>query len=174
MAGIAGWIAAARSAADENALGPMLGALERRGIGSLVGYVERDRKRQAVLGASRVDGAACIALVLDGGIANRDELRERLARHSFRFNGESSEEVLLRAYQYWDKEVVKQLRGAFAFAIWDARKDRLLVARDRFGEKPLYLHQKDGALYFASEVKALLEAGIPATVDLSALRECLV
>jgi len=172
VAGIAGWIAAARSAADENALGPMLGALARRGIGNLVGYVEHDRRRQAVLGASLVDEAAQIALVLDGSIANCNDLRERLARHSFQFKGDSAEEVLLRAYQYWDKEVVKQLRGAFAFALWDARKDRLLLARDRFGEKPLYLHEKDGALYFASEAKALLEI-TPAKADLSSVWECL-
>jgi len=137
MAGIAGWLAAARSAADEQALGPMLGALERRGIAGLVGYVERDRRRQAVLGASLVDSAARIALVLDGTLANADELRARLLRHGFSFSGDKPEEVLLRAYQYWDKEVVRQLRGAFAFALWDARKDRLLLARDRFGEKPL-------------------------------------
>jgi asparagine synthase (glutamine-hydrolysing) len=174
MAGIAGWLAPASSAADEQALGPMLGALERRGIAGLVGYIERDRRRQAVLGASLVDSAARIALVLDGIPANADELRARLLRHGFSFSGNKPEEVLLRAYQYWDKEVVKQLRGAFAFALWDARKDRLLLARDRFGEKPLYLHEKDGTLHFASEVKSLLGAGIPATVDLDALRECLV
>jgi asparagine synthase (glutamine-hydrolysing) len=173
MAGIAGWIALARSAADENALGPMLGALEHRGIGELVGYVEQDRKRQAVLGVSLRDPAAHIALVLDGAIANARELRARLLGHGFKFAGESSEEVLLRAYQYWDKDVVKQLRGAFAFVIWDARKDRLLMARDRFGERPLYLHPKDGILRFASEVKALLKVPcVEKRVDLSAVRDC--
>lgn len=173
MAGIAGWVAAARSAADENALGPMLGALQPRGIDGLVGYVERDRKRQAVLGASLVDHASRIALVVDGEIANAGELRSRLAQHGFSLKAEESSEVLLRAYQYWDKEVVRQLRGAFAFAIWDARKDRLLLARDRFGEKPLYLHEKDGAVYFASEIKSLLASGIRARADLSAIRDCL-
>jgi asparagine synthase (glutamine-hydrolysing) len=174
MAGIAGWIAAARSAADESALGPMLGALARRGIGGLVGYVERDPRRQSVLGASLVDAASRIALVLDGALANQDELRARLLRHGFSFSGKQPEEVLLRAYQYWDKEVVKQLRGAFAFVIWDARKDRLLMARDRFGEKPLYLHERDGALFFASEAKSLLETPkFRTAVDLSALRDCL-
>jgi asparagine synthase (glutamine-hydrolysing) len=173
MAGIAGWIAPARSAVSEDALGPMLGALRPRGIDTLVGYVEHDRKRQAVLGVSLRDPAAQIALVLDGTIANAGALRARLAGHGFKFAGESPEEVLLRAYQYWDKDAVKQLRGGFAFALWDARKDRLLLARDRFGEKPLYLHERGGALYFASEVKAFLQAGIPATVDHSALRDCL-
>jgi asparagine synthase (glutamine-hydrolysing) len=153
----------------------MLAALEHRGIGSLVGYVEHDRKRQTVLGVSLRDPAAQIALVLDGTIVNARELRTRLIGHGFRFGGESAEEVLLRAYQYWDKDVVKQLRGAFAFVVWDARKDRLLIARDRFGEKPLYLHENDGILYFASEVKALLKIPkIVKRVDLTAVRDCLV
>jgi asparagine synthase (glutamine-hydrolysing) len=174
MAGIAGWLAAAPKAADEHALGAMLTSLEHRGISRLLGYVESDRKRQAVLGVSLHDPAAQIALVLDGAIANAAELRERLVRHGFKFAGETEDEVLLRAYQYWDKDLVKQLRGAFAFVIWDARKDRLLMARDRFGEKPLYLHQKDGILYFASEIKALLRApGVDRRVDLCALREFL-
>ncbi len=174
MAGIAGWIAAARSAVDENAIGPMLAALEHRGIAGQLGYVERDRKRQAVLGVSLRDCAAQIALVLDGTIVNAAELRKRLLGHGFKFAGESAEEVLLRAYQYWDKDAVKQMRGAFAFAIWDARKDRLLIARDRFGERPLYLHEQDGILYFASEAKALLEAPkLQKRVDLGALRDYL-
>jgi asparagine synthase (glutamine-hydrolysing) len=173
VAGVAGWIALARGAGDERLLGPMVDALRHRGVAGLVGYVERDRRRQAVLGASLHDPAAQIALALDGNLANAAELRSRLAGHGFRLAADSAEEVLLRAYQYWDKEVVKHLRGAFAFAIWDGRKDRLLLARDRFGEKPLYLHEKSDGLYFASEAKALLEAGVPAKVDLAALRDCL-
>ena len=173
MTGIAGWIAPARSAAPEGALGAMIGALRHRGTGRLVGYVEHDAARQAVLGVSLHDPAAQISLVLDGTLANARELRARLAGHGFRFAGDSQEEVLLRAYQYWDKDALRQLRGGFAFAIRDARKDRLFIARDRFGEKPLYLHEKGGALYFASEVKALLAAGIPAKVDLASLRECI-
>jgi len=173
MAAIAGWIAGTHGAADEGALQAMLGTLAHRGVGGLVGYFQRDRRRQAVLGASLHDPAAQMALSLDGRIANASELRARLSAHGFRFTGESSEEVLLRAYQYWDKDFVKQLRGAFALALWDARKDRLLLARDRFGEKPLYLHQKGEALYFASEAKALLRAGIPARVDPDALGDYL-
>jgi asparagine synthase (glutamine-hydrolysing) len=173
MPGIAGWVAPARSAAAEEALAPMLGALKHRRIDALAGYFEHDRRGQAVLGVALHDRATQIALVLDGTIANAAELRAQLARHGFRFAGDSPEEVLLRAYQYWDKDALKHLRGGFAFAIRDARKDRLLLARDRFGEKPLYLHEKDGVLHFASEAKALLKAGIAAKVDLASLRECL-
>ena len=172
MGAIAGWVDTARAAADEGALAPMLVALAHRGTAGMVGYVEQDGRRQAVLGASLHDRAAQVALSLDGTLANAPELRKRLAAHGFRFAGDSSEEVLLRAYQYWDKDCVKQLRGAFALALWDGRKARLLLARDRFGEKPLYLHERAGALHFASEAKALLRAGVPARVDPAALREC--
>lgn len=173
MAGIAGWIAAARQACDEGALGPMAGALAHRGVEDLYAYLDAGARRQVALGAALVDRPARIALVLDGALANATELRGALAKRGYRFTGESQEEVLLRAYQHWDKDVAKQLRGAFAFAVWDARKDRLLLARDRFGEKPLYLHEKRGALFFASEPKALLKAGVPAKVDLSAVWDCL-
>jgi len=74
--------------------------------------------------------------------------------------------------------VVQHLRGQFAFAIWDSREERLLLASDRFGEKPLYLYEGGGGLFFASEIKALLKApgligkGAP-EVDLSAVWDCL-
>lgn len=174
MAGIAGWIASTRGAGDEATLAPMLGALRHRGIGDLVGYVACEGRQQVVLGASLWDHASRIALVLDGALANARALRTQLASRGFRFESGSDGEVLLRAYQYWDKDVVKQLRGAFAFAVWDARKDRLLLARDRFGEKPLYLHEKDGACHFASEAKSLLKVpGLRVKPDPAAVRECL-
>jgi asparagine synthase (glutamine-hydrolysing) len=174
MAGIAGWIAPARQPRDESRLAPMAASLAHRSRGEpLSGLVDTNERRQVVLGVSLRDEASGVALALDGGIANAAELRGQLARRGFHFSGESASEVLLRAYQYWDKDLVKQLRGAFAFALWDARKDRLILARDRFGEKPLYLHEAQGALYFASEPKALLQAGVRAQADLGALWECL-
>jgi asparagine synthase (glutamine-hydrolysing) len=175
MAGIAGWIAPARRSVDENLLGAMAAALAHRARpgATLHGVIDTNARRQLALCATLRDAACGIALVLDGGIVNAAELRTQLVKHGYPFAEGSAAEVLLRAYQHWDKQVVKYLRGAFAFAIWDGHRDRLLLARDRFGEKPLYLHEKDGALYFASEVKALLKAGIAASVDLSSLRDCL-
>jgi asparagine synthase (glutamine-hydrolysing) len=88
----------------------------------------------------------------------------------YRFARDSDTEVLLRAYQHWQCEVVDHLRGMFAFAIWDAPRERLLLARDRFGEKPLYLCENAHGLYFASEIKALLRIpGVRAAVDLDAV-----
>ncbi|HEV7476626.1 MAG TPA: asparagine synthase (glutamine-hydrolyzing), partial [Burkholderiales bacterium] len=112
-------------------------------------------------------------LAFDGSIDNRDELRKALQVRSYEFRTGSDDELVLRAYQHWDKDVVTRLRGRFALALWDARKERLLLARDRFGEKPLYLADKDGVLYFASEPKAL-RAILPLVVDLEAVRDCLV
>jgi len=78
--------------------------------------------------------------------------------------------VLLRAYQHWQCDVVDHLRGMFAFAIWDAGKERLLLARDRFGEKPLFLHENANGVYFASEIKALLRVpGVQCAVDPAAV-----
>ena len=169
MGGIAGWIGAGAPPA-EAALGPMLQALAHRGTGE-GGAV---RMRRGVLGAPGPqplhDAQAGIAVALDGEIGNRQALQAQLAPRGYRFEDGSSAEVLLRAYQHWDKDVVKQLRGGFAFALWDAHKERLLLARDRFGEKPLHLHEAHGRLCFASEAKALLaHPGIAARLDLSSL-----
>src|SRR5262249_60391070 len=82
--------------------------------------------------------------------------RSELVRLGHRFALDSDTEVLLRAYQQWGSGVVTRLRGMFAFAIWDARRERLFLAKDRFGEKPLFLYEDGGDLYFASEIKALL------------------
>ena len=175
MAGIAGWIAPARRAGDENALGAIVATLAHRTQGdeTLSGVVDMDGRRQVVLGATLRDEAAGISLVLDGSIVNAAELRTELAKRGYRLTSQSPQELLLRAYQHWDKDLVKHLRGAFAFALWDGRKDRLLLARDRFGEKPLYLHESNGALYFASEIKALLRAGVAAKADPHAIWDCL-
>ena len=175
MAGIAGWIAPAHRPGDEDALGPMARALAHRmhADQTLSGVVDANANRQVVLAATLCDKASGVSLVLDGGIANAGELRAQLLRRGYQFVGQSPEEVLLRAYLDWGKDVLKRLHGAFAFAIWDGRKDRLLIARDRFGEKPLYLHEREGVLHFASEIKALLKAGIQAKPDPSAIWECL-
>jgi len=167
MGAIAGWVSS--TAKEEAALAPMLERLAHRGSAELSGFVDRRKSCQMVMGANLYDAQARIAVVLDGAIANRDELRAWLAKRSYAFPGGSDAEVLLRAYQYWDRDAIKHLRGGFAFAIWDGRKERLLLARDRFGEKPLYLREAGGTLHFASEPKAL--AGADAEVDLEAVWE---
>jgi asparagine synthase (glutamine-hydrolysing) len=113
---------------------------------------------------------AGLALVFNGEIYNFRELRAELLEVGYTFLLESDTEVLLRAYQHWGDELVHHLRGAFAFAIWDKNRERLLIARDRFGEKPLYLYENSQGVYFASEVKALLHIpGCTASVDVTAV-----
>lgn len=74
-------------------------------------------------------------------------------------------EVVLEAFARWGTESLHRLNGMFAFAVWDRLAERLILARDRFGVKPLYYAEWDGALYFASEIKALAAAGVPIEPD---------
>jgi asparagine synthase (glutamine-hydrolysing) len=170
MGAIAGWVSSTAKGEmrDSAGLMPMLQRLAHRaGTAELSGFVDRRKKCQVVLGASLYDKHSGIALVLDGAIANRDELKAWFSKRGQKAKDDA--ELLLRAYQYWDKDAVKHLRGAFAFALWDGRKERLLLARDRFGEKPLYLRETNGTLIFASEAKALADGD--AEVDLDAVWE---
>jgi asparagine synthase (glutamine-hydrolysing) len=95
-------------------------------------------------------------LVTNGEIYNFRELRAELEGRGWSFRTRSDTEVLLRAYEAYGDACVERLRGMFAFAVWDRRRRRLLLARDRLGKKPLYYHRRDGVLLFASEIKALL------------------
>jgi asparagine synthase (glutamine-hydrolysing) len=174
MCGLAGWASSGKPL-DVDALGAMVEALAARNAGTaLSAVIDEQPRRAVVLAASIADATSGVSLALDGAILNAAELRTQLARrgHAFRDGGDA--ELLLRAYQHWDKELVKQLRGAFAFALWDARKERLFLARDRFGQKPLYVHTAGGALRFASEARALVRApGVGAQIDRAAIGEYL-
>ena len=172
MGALAGWVAG-RNAPDENAIGGMLEALAHRAAGGGIYALQSESGHRVVLGEAYYDEEAGIAVALDGALANRAELQGKLAPRGYRFSTGLPAELLARAYEHWDKDVVHHLRGAFAFAIWDARKDRLMLARDRMGEKPLYLAEH-GTLFFASEIKALLKApGIKAQADPGAVRDYL-
>lgn len=98
-------------------------------------------------------------VVLNGEIYNHPALRERLLAQGHGFRSRSDTEVLAHAYEVFGDELVHALEGMFAFAIWDQRHERLLLARDRFGEKPLFYRYSGGVLTFASELTALLAAG---------------
>ena len=92
-------------------------------------------------------------------IYNFRELREELSDH-FRFNSQSDTEVLLKSYEHWGIDCLEKLRGMFAFAIWDSKKQQLILARDRLGIKPLYYIAGEKQFLFASEVRALLASGL--------------
>lgn len=113
-------------------------------------------------------------IVLNGEIYNFRELRAELEpRHAFRTRGDV--EVVLRLLVEQGAGAIRRLGGMFAFALWDPRRQSLLLARDRFGIKPLYLYQRDGTLAFASELRALLAGGFPPErrLDLLAVRQLL-
>jgi asparagine synthase (glutamine-hydrolysing) len=102
-----------------------------------------------------------VQVMLNGEIYNFQELRARLsATHTFRTHGDT--ETIAHGYEDLQEEVVPLLDGMFAVAIWDARRRRLVLARDAFGKKPLYYWSDGRRLVFASEIKALLAAGVPA------------
>jgi len=96
-------------------------------------------------------------IVFNGEIYNYSEVREELRARGHRFVSHSDTEVVLRAFREWDLECFSRLRGMFAVALWSAFRKRLVLARDRVGIKPLYFYRAGIDLYFASEIKALLE-----------------
>ena len=100
------------------------------------------------------DRTCCI--VFNGEIYNFLDLRPELEAKGHVFRTHSDTEVILHAYEEWGVDCLKKLNGMFAIAIWDAPRRRLLVARDRIGEKPLYYYQQGGRLVFGSEIKAVL------------------
>src|SRR5262249_3137716 len=100
-----------------------------------------------------------VVAVCNGEIYNHAALRERLVARGHRFRTGSDAEVLPHLYEEHGPDLVHELEGMFGLAIWDARSRRLVLARDRMGEKPLYHAAAGGRLCFASEPKALLAAG---------------
>jgi asparagine synthase (glutamine-hydrolysing) len=110
-------------------------------------------------GQPMVDPATGCVLVFNGEIYNFVELRTELRSKGHGFASTGDTEVLLRAYLEWGTDCLDRLNGMFAFAVSDPRSGHVFAARDRFGEKPLHLVCRDGQVWFASEIKALLAAG---------------
>jgi asparagine synthase (glutamine-hydrolysing) len=110
------------------------------------------------------------AIVFNGEIYNYRDLAAVLTSAGHTFKTRSDTETILHAYEEYGDDCVQQFRGMFGFAIWDQRKRRLLLARDRLGVKPIYYYRNGRFLAFASEIKALLEIpSIPREVDPEAL-----
>ncbi len=118
------------------------------------------------------DGTAWI--VFNGAIYNFRELRDSLQARGHEFSTAADTEVILHLYEEDGPDCVDKLRGMFAFAIWDERRRRLFMARDRFGQKPLFYSFDGKRFLFGSEIKAVL-AGLDATpeLDLSSLDDYL-
>jgi asparagine synthase (glutamine-hydrolysing) len=111
-----------------------------------------------------------IAIVVNGEIYNHAELRADLIAKGHRFKGGSDCEVVAHLYEEVGNRVPEYLRGMFAFALWDAREGKLLLARDRFGEKPLYYCERADGFVFASELGALVaDERTPTAMSMEAL-----
>jgi asparagine synthase (glutamine-hydrolysing) len=107
-------------------------------------------------------------------VYNFRELREELRAYGHQFGTSSDTEVVLRAYLQWGDEFVERLNGMFAFGLWDGRRQRLLLVRDRMGIKPLFYHPTRDGVLFASEHKGILaHPEVDAVVDTGGLRELL-
>ncbi len=109
-------------------------------------------------------------VVFNGEIYNYQELRQDLLARGHRFVTNSDTETLIHLYEQEGVDGLHRLRGMFAYAIWDARRRRVFLARDRFGKKPLYYAVLPQGLYFGSELKCLRVAGVPTEIDSEALR----
>ncbi len=115
-----------------------------------------------------------IWLVFNGEIYNYKDLRSQLEDAGHDFRSETDSEVIVHGYEEWGTNCVERLRGMFAFGIWDESRDRLFLARDRLGIKPLYYFQCDGRFIFASELKGILsDKSIDRNIDPVGLRHYL-
>jgi asparagine synthase (glutamine-hydrolysing) len=117
---------------------------------------------------SNEDGTVWV--VFNGEIYNYQELRQDLIRRGHHFATNSDTETLVHLYEEKGTDGLHLLRGMFAFCIWDSRKRKILLVRDRFGKKPLYYAQTPSGFYFGSELKCLRAAGVPLDIDHDALR----
>jgi asparagine synthase (glutamine-hydrolysing) len=111
-----------------------------------------------------------IWLVFNGEIYNFQALRQELLQAGHVFRSNTDTEVIIHAYEEWGVDSIKRLRGMFAYALWDIKRQRLVLARDRLGIKPLYYALRDGNLSFASELKAIrIDPDVRCELDESAI-----
>lgn len=120
---------------------------------------------------SNEDGS--IWTVLNGEIYNFLELRELLEQKGHKFYTHTDTEVIVHSYEEYGEQFAEHLTGMFAVAVWDKRQEKLILARDRLGIKPLYYSEGPNGLLFGSETKAILQDGIERDVDLQALHDYL-
>lgn len=180
MCGIAGFYGTpATPVPRASLLQRMMGAIAHRGPDAQ-GMFDDDRAALAHVRLSIIDlatgaqpmsnGDRTTWITFNGEIFNYVELRQDLISRGHSFRSASDTEVILHLYEEMGPDCVNALNGDFAFALWDSRNDLLMLARDRMGVRPLFYTVKNGCLYFASEVKALLRIpGISAELDPIAL-----
>src|SRR4051794_26861692 len=172
MCGICGWLGGRPEEAGERIVSEMAGSIAHRGPdGQGTTPVPGDgatgwfgHRRLRILDLSHAADQPMstpeggLLLTFNGEIYNFRELRRELESVGHRFRSSGDTEVIMLAYAQWGVGCVERLDGMFAFALWDAARGRLLLARDRTGKKPLFYTLSDTRLTFASEIKALARA----------------
>lgn len=182
MCGIFGYFDRSKTSADEPLLAAMGRMLWHRGPDDLGLHcaegVAIGNRRLSIIDVAGghqpfVSDDGKIAVVQNGEIFNHVELAAELSDGPHACRSHSDTEVLLRLYESEGLAFISRLNGMFAFAIYDARIDALFLVRDRIGVKPLYVHDDGNRMYFASEIKSLLAAGVPRRMDREALHHFL-
>jgi asparagine synthase (glutamine-hydrolysing) len=190
MCGVAGFILPGQPADAGRRLQAMTDRIRHRGPDGEGFFVQRSvdgahtiglgHRRLAIIDLATGDQpithqSAGVTLVFNGEIYNFNALRHELEAKGHRFRTSSDTEVLLNAYVEWGPRCVERFRGMFAFALWDEKRQRLMLARDHFGKKPLFIHERDGVIFFASEIKAILAfGGLGFALDRAALADYFV
>jgi asparagine synthase (glutamine-hydrolysing) len=180
MCGICGFLnLKLEPVADRERIDPMSARLEHRGPDSqgkfALPHVALAIRRLSIIDLQTGDQPLSnetgdITLVFNGEIYNYRELRQQLLERGHKFKTHSDGEVIVHLYEEQGPDFVGELNGMFALALWDNRLERLVLARDRAGEKPLFYWQRDHTLVFASEIKSLLAyPAIGRSIDNTAL-----
>jgi asparagine synthase (glutamine-hydrolysing) len=177
MCGIAGKVSS--DGVGRELIERMCAALEHRGPDSRGAFLDEQAgigvQRLAIIDLETGDQPVfnedrSVVVALNGEIYNYRELRSGLRERGHRFSTEGDTEVIAHLYEERGDDCVEVLRGMFAFALWDRRRRRLLLARDRIGKKPLFYARRNGSLVFASEVRAVLQdEDVPHDVSYDAL-----
>ena len=190
MCGITGFVLREALPEPQRRLRAMADSLRHRGpdgegffhssIANSGGTVGLAHRRLAIIDLATGDQPmvhvdAGVTLVFNGEIYNFAALRRELESRGHRFRTKSDTEVLLNAYVEWGPACVERLRGMFAFALWDRPRALLMLARDHFGKKPLYIYEDAEKLLFGSEIKSLLAFGdLPTSLDRASVCDYLV
>lgn len=190
MCGIFGWIVRGDRALGYEPLVRLTDVMSHRGpdgFGYWLDYTQTGG-HQIALGHRRLsiidmEGGAQpmhsvderIVVSFNGEIYNYIELRDELLALGHKFRSSSDTEVLIEAYRAWGVECTKRFRGMFAFALWDSTEQCLLLARDPFGKKPLFVVDQSSALLFSSEIEPLVRyPGVNRAIDIQALEQYLL